>query len=78
MDAWSQEQLKKMQAGGNSALNSFLKEYGIEKTVAIKDKYSSKAAEVSCYQTSNQMQHYMLGTRSHRPCMGKLTAYALK
>ena len=46
MDAWSAEQLKKMQAGGNSALNSFLKEYGVEKTLAVKDKYTCRAAEV--------------------------------
>ncbi|KAK9866777.1 hypothetical protein WJX84_000900 [Apatococcus fuscideae] len=46
MDAWSPEQLKKMQAGGNSALNNFLKEYGVEKNTAIKDKYSSRPAEV--------------------------------
>ena len=46
MDAWSAEQLKKMQAGGNSVLNSFLKEYGVEKTLAVKDKYTCRAAEV--------------------------------
>lgn len=45
MDAWSQDQLRKMQCGGNAKLNSFLKPYGIEKTTDIKDKYNSKAAE---------------------------------
>jgi len=46
MDAWSQEQLKKMQSGGNDKLNAFLKQYGIDKETDIKEKYSSQAAEV--------------------------------
>jgi ADP-ribosylation factor GTPase-activating protein 1 len=46
MDAWSQDQLRKMQCGGNAKLNTFLKLYGIERTTDIKDKYNSKAAEV--------------------------------
>ena len=46
MDAWSSEQLKKMQLGGNDALNTFLKKYGVDKHTDIKDKYNSPAAEV--------------------------------
>lgn len=44
MDAWSQDQLKKMQLGGNDKLNSFLKLYGVEKFTDIKDKYNTQAA----------------------------------
>lgn len=44
MDAWSQDQLKKMQLGGNEKLNAFLKQYGVDKHTEIKDKYSSQAA----------------------------------
>lgn len=46
MDSWSEIQLKKMQAGGNSALNSFLAQYGIPKETDIVAKYNSKAAAV--------------------------------
>ena len=46
MDAWSPEQLKKMQLGGNDALNAFLKNYGVDKFTDIRDKYNSQAAEV--------------------------------
>jgi ADP-ribosylation factor GTPase-activating protein 1 len=46
MDSWSEIQLKKMQAGGNSALNSFLAQYGILKETDIVAKYNSKAAAV--------------------------------
>ncbi len=46
MDSWSQDQLKKMQAGGNSKLNAFLGQYGIAKDTDIAEKYNSKAAEV--------------------------------
>lgn len=46
MDSWNVDQLKKMQMGGNGRLNSFLKQYGVEKDMDIKDKYNSKAAEV--------------------------------
>ncbi|KAG2483137.1 hypothetical protein HYH03_017983 [Edaphochlamys debaryana] len=45
MDAWSADQLKKMQCGGNGKLNSFLQSYGIPKSMDIKDKYNSRAAE---------------------------------
>ncbi|PNH08809.1 ADP-ribosylation factor GTPase-activating protein AGD7 [Tetrabaena socialis] len=45
MDSWSNEQLRKMQAGGNGKLNAFLKQYGVEKGMDIKDKYNTKAAE---------------------------------
>lgn len=46
MDSWSPDQLKKMQLGGNDALNSFFQKYGVEKATDIKEKYNSKAAEV--------------------------------
>jgi ADP-ribosylation factor GTPase-activating protein 1 len=46
MDAWSPDQLLKMQAGGNGKCNSFLKQYGIDKHTDIKEKYNSQAAEV--------------------------------
>ncbi|DBB12132.1 hypothetical protein WJX82_005961 [Trebouxia sp. C0006] len=45
MDAWSPEQLKRMQLGGNDALNVFLKNYGVDKYTDIRDKYNSQAAE---------------------------------
>lgn len=47
MDAWSVEQLKKMQAGGNGALNDFFKQYGVDKYTDIRDKYNNRVAEVS-------------------------------
>lgn len=46
MDAWSADQLKKMQLGGNDKLNEFLERYGVPKDTDIKEKYNSKAAEV--------------------------------
>ncbi len=46
MDGWSADQLKKMQLGGNGRLNGFLKQYGVDKDMDIKEKYNSKAAEV--------------------------------
>ncbi len=46
MDSWSKDQLRKMQCGGNGKLNAFLKQYGVEKSTDIKDKYNSRAAEV--------------------------------
>ncbi|GLC36235.1 hypothetical protein PLESTB_001365500 [Pleodorina starrii] len=45
MDSWSSDQLKKMQLGGNAKLNAFLKQYGVEKNVDIKEKYNTRAAE---------------------------------
>ena len=46
MDAWSPDQLRKMQLGGNDTLNNFLSKYFVDKFTEIKDKYSSQAAEV--------------------------------
>lgn len=46
MDAWSPDQLLKMQAGGNGKCNAFLKTYGIEKHTDIIQKYNSQPAEV--------------------------------
>ncbi|KAF5830398.1 hypothetical protein DUNSADRAFT_14642 [Dunaliella salina] len=45
MDSWSPEQLKKMQMGGNDKLNSFLKNYGIDKHKDIAAKYNSEPAQ---------------------------------
>ncbi|KAJ4971607.1 hypothetical protein NE237_004706 [Protea cynaroides] len=44
MDAWSETQLKKMEAGGNEKLNSFLAQYGIPKETDIVAKYNTQAA----------------------------------
>ena len=52
MDAWSPDQLKKMQLGGNDKLNAFLETYGVQKHTDIKEKYNSKAAEVRLAQAS--------------------------
>ncbi|KAF8068451.1 maoI [Scenedesmus sp. PABB004] len=46
MDAWSADQLKKMQAGGNGALNEFFKQYGVPKHTEIRDKYNNRVAEI--------------------------------
>lgn len=46
MDAWSAEQLKRMQLGGNDTLNNFLKKYAVDKFTDIKEKYNSAGAEV--------------------------------
>lgn len=46
MDAWSDEQLKKMQLGGNARLNEFLGKCGVPKATAVPEKYNSKGAEV--------------------------------
>lgn len=51
MDAWSAEQLKRMQLGGNDALNNFLKRYGVDKHTDIKEKYNSPGAEVRSAQS---------------------------
>jgi ADP-ribosylation factor GTPase-activating protein 1 len=45
MDAWNEDQLKKMQAGGNGAMNDFFAKYGVQKDTDIRDKYNSPAAE---------------------------------
>lgn len=46
MDAWSDEQLKKMQLGGNKRLTDFLAKCGVPKDTAVPEKYNSKGAEV--------------------------------
>ncbi|KAJ0987750.1 hypothetical protein J5N97_006106 [Dioscorea zingiberensis] len=46
MDSWSEIQLKKMEAGGNDRLNSFLSGYGIPKETDIVTKYNTNAAGV--------------------------------
>ncbi|CAD7698333.1 unnamed protein product [Ostreobium quekettii] len=45
MDAWTPEQLKKMELGGNGRLIAFMKQYGLDKGTAHRDKYNSPAAE---------------------------------
>ncbi len=47
MDAWSADQLRKMQAGGNGKLNAFLRQYGVDPACDTIEKYNSRAAEVS-------------------------------
>ena len=46
MDTWTEEQLRKMEAGGNTKLNVFFKQYGVEKACPSRKKYNSPAAEV--------------------------------
>ncbi|KAJ7557918.1 hypothetical protein O6H91_04G015900 [Diphasiastrum complanatum] len=46
MDSWSDIQLRKMELGGNDALNKFLIQYGIAKETDIVSKYNSQAAAV--------------------------------
>lgn len=46
MDSWSEIQIKKMEAGGNQPLNSFLAQYGISKETDIVSKYNTKAAGI--------------------------------
>ena len=46
MDSWSEIQLKKMEAGGNELLNSFLADRGIPKETEITIKYNSNAAKI--------------------------------
>lgn len=46
MDSWSEIQLKKMEAGGNDLLNTFLAQYGISKETDIVAKYNTNAAGV--------------------------------
>ncbi|KAE9447840.1 hypothetical protein C3L33_20271, partial [Rhododendron williamsianum] len=46
MDSWSEIQLKKMESGGNDALNTFLSRYGIPKDTEIVKKYNTDAAAV--------------------------------
>eukprot|EP00889_Picochlorum_renovo_P004103 jgi/Picre1/31133/NNA_006487.t1 len=45
MDAWNQDQLAKMQHGGNSVMNTFFAKYGVQKHTDVRDKYNSPAAE---------------------------------
>ncbi|CAN8279179.1 unnamed protein product [Cochlearia groenlandica] len=46
MDSWSEIQIKKMEAGGNDKLNTFLAQYAIPKETEIIPKYNSNAASV--------------------------------
>lgn len=64
MDSWSADQLKKMQAGGNNKLNSFLKGYGIEKQQDIVAKYNSEAAGVRDHACARSQPSHS-GVRCH-------------
>ncbi|KAK2980818.1 hypothetical protein RJ640_020470 [Escallonia rubra] len=44
MDSWSEIQLKKMESGGNDALNAYLSQHGIPKETDIVAKYNTSAA----------------------------------
>lgn len=46
MDAWTPEQLKKMELGGNANLNAFFKQYGVDPFSPQQEKYNSPAAEL--------------------------------
>ncbi|PKA61889.1 ADP-ribosylation factor GTPase-activating protein AGD7 [Apostasia shenzhenica] len=46
MDSWSEIQVKKMEAGGNERLNTFLELYGVPKETDIVMKYNTKAASI--------------------------------
>lgn len=70
MDAWSPEQLQKMQAGGNGVCNAFLKSYGIDKHTDIKEKYNSQASEV------RQQDRGVLGTLRRRAACASAPAAA--
>ena len=44
MDAWTEDEIKAMQVGGNQSLRSFFEEHGISNDATIREKYSSPAA----------------------------------
>lgn len=44
MDAWTDEQLKRMRLGGNARINDFLAKVGVEKLTEIPAKYNHPAA----------------------------------
>jgi len=46
MDSWSEKQLRRMMAGGNSAFTNFFRQQGIAPNTPIRDKYNNRAAEV--------------------------------
>jgi hypothetical protein len=46
MDAWTEKQLKLMNAGGNKSLNDFLQKHGIDPTALTREKYDSTAAQL--------------------------------
>uniref|UniRef100_A0A7N0TXF1 Arf-GAP domain-containing protein n=1 Tax=Kalanchoe fedtschenkoi TaxID=63787 RepID=A0A7N0TXF1_KALFE len=82
MDSWSEIQIKKMEAGGNDKLNSFLSQYGIPKETDIVAKYNTNAATV--YRDRIQalaegkpwrdppVVKETLGSRAGKPPMGKI------
>jgi len=46
MDSWKPDELRRMQVGGNQAAVDFLAKYGVPKSIPIKEKYNSPAAEL--------------------------------
>jgi len=46
MDVWSDDQLNKMKAGGNSVCSKFFQKYGFNKNMSIRQKYDSKLGEI--------------------------------
>ena len=61
MDAWSPDQLRKMQLGGNDTLNNFLSKYSVDKFTEIKEKYNSQAAEVgACVDITLSIMQYVV------------------
>ena len=62
MDAWTDDQLKKMQLGGNDRLIKHLKQCSIDKSTPIPAKYNSKGAEVcvAVAPPANQMHKHLL------------------
>jgi len=44
MDSWKDDELRRMQLGGNGQLNDFLAMYDVPKETPIKDKYNTPAA----------------------------------
>lgn len=46
MDAWTENEIKAMREGGNQALNDFFEKYNVPKTMQIKQKYNTAAAEL--------------------------------
>ena len=46
MDAWKDDELARMQAGGNEACHLFLEQYDVPRSAPIPQKYHSPAAAI--------------------------------
>lgn len=44
MDSWTDKQIAMMRLGGNDKFNTFLKQYNVQKTLTIPQKYNTSAA----------------------------------